>query len=66
MGILSLLDEECLFPKATDRTYVDKLKSENASNSKFVKATFKANFDFGIVHYAGKVIKIVRLSLLVS
>ena len=59
MGILSILDEECVFPKATDRTYVDKLKSENGTSPKFVKPSFKSNFDFGIVHYAGKVIRIM-------
>ena len=35
MGILSLLDEECWFPKATDRTYVDKLINAHAQHPKF-------------------------------
>jgi myosin protein heavy chain len=35
MGILSLLDEECWFPKATDRTYVDKLINSHAQHPKF-------------------------------
>jgi myosin protein heavy chain len=55
MGILSLLDEECLFPKATDRTYVDKLITSHATHPKFGKPSFKSNYDFSIVHYAGKV-----------
>lgn len=37
MGILSLLDEECWFPKATDRTYVDKLINAHAQHPKFGK-----------------------------
>jgi len=43
MGILSLLDEECWFPKATDRTYVDKLINAHAQHPKFGK---KLNFIF--------------------
>lgn len=35
MGILSLLDEECWFPRATDRTYVEKLVKHHAQHPKF-------------------------------
>ncbi|CAF1035648.1 unnamed protein product [Rotaria sordida] len=55
MGILSLLDEECWFPKATDRTYVDKLINAHAQHPKFGKPNYKAPADFSIIHYAGKV-----------
>ncbi|CAF0851620.1 unnamed protein product [Didymodactylos carnosus] len=55
MGILSLLDEECWFPKATDRTYVDKLINSHAQHPKFGKPNFKSTSDFSIIHYAGKV-----------
>ena len=55
MGILSLLDEECLFPKATDRTYCDKLIASHSTHPKFGKPSFKSNYDFSIIHYAGKV-----------
>ncbi|XP_071043315.1 myosin heavy chain, non-muscle isoform X1 [Parasteatoda tepidariorum] len=55
MGILALLDEECWFPKATDRTFVDKLESAHAMHPKFVKSDFRGNCDFSIIHYAGKV-----------
>ncbi|CAF3885758.1 unnamed protein product [Rotaria sordida] len=37
MGILSLLDEECWFPKATDQIYVDKLINLHAQHPKFDK-----------------------------
>lgn len=55
MGILSLLDEECLFPKATDRTYVDKLIASHSNHPKFGKPSLRSTYDFSIVHYAGKV-----------
>ncbi|CAF0913604.1 unnamed protein product [Brachionus calyciflorus] len=55
MGILSLLDEECLFPKATDRTYCDKLNASHSLHPKFGKPSFKSTYDFSIIHYAGKV-----------
>ena len=55
MGILALLDEECWFPKATDKTFVDKLITSHNSHPKFVQTDFRANADFSIKHYAGKV-----------
>ncbi|XP_065815832.1 myosin-9-like [Labrus bergylta] len=55
-GILALLDEECWFPKATDKTFVDKVTQEQGSNPKFQKPKkLKDDVDFCIVHYAGKV-----------
>lgn len=55
MGILALLDEECWFPKATDRTFVDKLETAHSLHPKFVKSDFRGNCDLSIIHYAGKV-----------
>ncbi|CAI8034560.1 Myosin-10 [Geodia barretti] len=55
MGILSLLDEECWFPKATDKSYVEKLTREHGTNDKFQKSDFRAKADFILVHYAGTV-----------
>lgn len=55
MGILSLLDEECWFPKATDKSYVEKLAKEHQKTAKFKKADFRAKGDFNIAHYAGEV-----------
>ena len=37
MGILSLLDEECWFPKATDKSYVDKLTVTHGQHPKYGK-----------------------------
>ncbi|XP_062853406.1 myosin-10 isoform X2 [Trichomycterus rosablanca] len=55
-GVLALLDEECWFPKATDKTFVDKLVQEQGSHAKFQKPRqLKDKADFCIIHYAGKV-----------
>ncbi|XP_077460695.1 myosin-10 isoform X3 [Stigmatopora argus] len=55
-GVLALLDEECWFPKATDRTFVDKLIQEQGTHTKFQKPRqLKDKADFCIIHYAGKV-----------
>merc|ERR1719244_2446532 len=55
MGIMALVDEECWFPKATDKTFVEKLVTSHAAHPKFVKSDFKSNADFSILHYAGQV-----------
>ncbi|KAM8842886.1 myosin-10 isoform 1-T1 [Synchiropus picturatus] len=55
-GVLALLDEECWFPKATDRTFVEKLTQEQGTHTKFQKPRqLKDKADFCIIHYAGKV-----------
>uniref|UniRef100_A0A3P9NLY4 Myosin-10-like n=1 Tax=Poecilia reticulata TaxID=8081 RepID=A0A3P9NLY4_POERE len=55
-GVLALLDEECWFPRATDRTFVEKLCSEQGNHSKFYKSKQpRGEADFSIIHYAGKV-----------
>uniref|UniRef100_A0A671TF95 Myosin, heavy chain 10, non-muscle n=1 Tax=Sparus aurata TaxID=8175 RepID=A0A671TF95_SPAAU len=55
-GVLALLDEECWFPKATDKTFVEKLIQEQGTHTKFQKPRqLKDKADFCIIHYAGKV-----------
>nr|AAI70424.1 LOC398083 protein [Xenopus laevis] len=55
-GILALLDEECWFPKATDKSFVEKVVQEQGSHSKFQKPKqLKDKADFSIIHYAGRV-----------
>merc|ERR1719361_910280 len=55
-GILALLDEECWMPKATDKTFVEKLYKEQGKHSKFEKPKLlKGQADFIVTHYAGKV-----------
>merc|ERR1719225_844945 len=55
MGIMALVDEECWFPKATDKSFVEKMVTSHAQHPKFVKGDFKSNADFSILHYAGQV-----------
>ncbi|XP_060946527.1 myosin-10-like isoform X3 [Limanda limanda] len=55
-GILALLDEECWFPKATDKTFIDKVLQEQGTHTKFQRPRqLKDKADFCILHYAGKV-----------
>ncbi|MEQ2199755.1 hypothetical protein XENOCAPTIV_010779, partial [Xenoophorus captivus] len=54
-GILALLDEECWFPKATDKSFVEKVVQEQGTHPKFHKPKkLKDEADFCIIHYAGK------------
>ncbi|CAL4070936.1 unnamed protein product [Meganyctiphanes norvegica] len=54
MGIWSILEEESMFPKATDKTFQEKLVANHEGKSApFLKP--KGNSHFGIQHYAGVV-----------
>lgn len=53
LGLLTLLDEESNFPKATDLTFASKLKQHLNSNSCFKGERGRA---FSIRHYAGEVL----------
>uniref|UniRef100_A0A667XK11 Myosin heavy chain, fast skeletal muscle-like n=1 Tax=Myripristis murdjan TaxID=586833 RepID=A0A667XK11_9TELE len=59
MGIFSILEEECMFPKASDTTFKNKLHDQHLGKSKaFEKpkpAKGKAEAHFSLVHYAGTV-----------
>ncbi|PVD19339.1 hypothetical protein C0Q70_19826 [Pomacea canaliculata] len=55
LGILALLDEESLFPKGTDQSYVDKLNANFGKNPYYGKSPRSNNPVFSISHYAGKV-----------
>ncbi|XP_076017250.1 myosin-7-like [Genypterus blacodes] len=59
MGIMSILEEECMFPKASDATFKAKLydnhlgKSPNFQKPRVIKGRPEAHFS--LVHYAGVV-----------
>uniref|UniRef100_A0A665USZ7 Myosin motor domain-containing protein n=1 Tax=Echeneis naucrates TaxID=173247 RepID=A0A665USZ7_ECHNA len=59
MGIFSILEEECMFPKATDVSFKNKLYDQHLGKTKaFEKpkpAKGKAEAHFSLVHYAGTV-----------
>merc|ERR550534_1519308 len=55
MGIMALVDEECWFPKATDKSFVEKLLNSHTAHPKFMKTDFRGVADFAVIHYAGKV-----------
>uniref|UniRef100_A0A7M5X456 Myosin heavy chain n=1 Tax=Clytia hemisphaerica TaxID=252671 RepID=A0A7M5X456_9CNID len=60
MGIFAMLEEECIVPKATDQTYLQKLHKQHAGkNASYTKPTPKqakqGGGDFILHHYAGSV-----------
>ncbi|GAM22908.1 hypothetical protein SAMD00019534_060830, partial [Acytostelium subglobosum LB1] len=57
LGILSLLDEECLFPEGNDSSVLEKMERHCATHSHYSKPglTSKNQQQFNISHYAGKV-----------
>merc|ERR1719445_372702 len=58
MGIWAILEEESLFPKATDKSFEDKLKAQHLGKcGPFAKPQSKTdkNAHFAVIHYAGTV-----------
>lgn len=55
-GIVSLMDEQCRFPKATDDTFVDALKQHlGAHDNLMINLVGAKKPQFTILHYAAKV-----------
>ncbi|XP_077429298.1 myosin heavy chain, fast skeletal muscle-like [Vanacampus margaritifer] len=59
MGIFSILEEECMFPKASDTTFKNKLYDQHLGKSapfqKPKPTKGKAEAHFALIHYAGTV-----------
>jgi len=60
MGVLSILEEESMFPKATDKSFTEKLNTNHLGKSPcFIKPKpakpGQSESHFAIVHYAGTV-----------
>ncbi|KAM9797928.1 myosin-6 [Neosynchiropus ocellatus] len=59
LGILSILEEECMFPKASDQTFKSKLYDNHLGKNKMFEkpraAKGKAEAHFALIHYAGTV-----------
>ena len=54
-GILITLDEESVFPNATDETFLHKLYGKHQHNPAFQKPRFAGSQTFIIKHYAGEI-----------
>jgi len=66
MGILSILEEECMFPKASDKSFLAKLfdnhgggKAKNFGKPKPSKSKHTPHFE--LYHYAGTVRHFFRI-----
>eukprot|EP01111_Echinosteliopsis_oligospora_P014908 TRINITY_DN5735_c0_g1_i1.p1 TRINITY_DN5735_c0_g1~~TRINITY_DN5735_c0_g1_i1.p1 ORF type:complete len:806 (-),score=234.13 TRINITY_DN5735_c0_g1_i1:55-2472(-) len=56
LGLFNVLDEECLFPKGTDESFLEKMRKTYGSNPIFKSSGGKdAKNTFGVQHYAGTV-----------
>ena len=62
MGVFMVLEEECMFPKATDKTFLEKLIKNNSDKPSVFgvpgvgkKSKSGREYHFEIHHYAGTV-----------
>jgi myosin-5 len=55
-GLLAMLNEECVRPKGSDAQFVSKAKNGNKGSACLINDKLMGPMDFGIHHYAGKVI----------
>jgi myosin-5 len=56
MGLLAFLNEECVRPKGSDKTFVYKAQASNGPNPCFFRDLHAPDCQFGIRHYAGSVV----------
>lgn len=55
-GLLAMLNEECVRPKGSDKEFVYKAINQNKTSSCLIADKLLGPLDFGIHHYAGKVV----------
>eukprot|EP00522_Entomoneis_paludosa_P018802 CAMPEP_0172440310 /NCGR_PEP_ID=MMETSP1065-20121228/970_1 /TAXON_ID=265537 /ORGANISM="Amphiprora paludosa, Strain CCMP125" /LENGTH=1156 /DNA_ID=CAMNT_0013189097 /DNA_START=168 /DNA_END=3638 /DNA_ORIENTATION=- len=55
-GLLAMLNEECVRPKGNDKEFVHKAANGNKTSQCLIKDRLMGPMDFGIHHYAGKVV----------
>ena len=56
MGLLAFLNEECVRPGGSDEGFVSKVHATNKDNPCFIREKSFFNYEFGVQHYAGRVI----------
>jgi myosin heavy subunit/alpha-tubulin suppressor-like RCC1 family protein len=55
VGVLLLLDEQCLFPRSSDATFLQKLDSAHRKTASYAKPHAKAQNSFVVKHFAANV-----------
>jgi myosin-5 len=55
MGLISVLNEECVRPKGNDVAFVTKVYAMNKDSEALMKGRFFQDYEFGVKHYAGTV-----------
>jgi len=55
MGILDVLNEECLRPKGSNEAFVSKLKTINSDATCLIQDRLHRSCEFAVMHYAGPV-----------
>ena len=55
-GLLSMLTEECVFPKGTDSTYLQKVNAAFTKKNELFVEVKTSSTEFGVSHFAGEVI----------
>jgi len=55
-GLLAMLNEECVRPKGSDKEFVYKAINQNKGSACLIADRLLGPLDFGIHHYAGKVV----------
>ena len=58
-GLLAMLTEECVFPKGSDTSYLQKVCNSFRRNENFIEVKTSST-DFGVRHFAGEVTYDVR------
>ena len=56
MGLIAVLNEECVRPRGNDSAFVNKIYTMNKENDTLIVDKFFRDYEFGIKHYAGPVI----------
>jgi len=56
MGLIAVLNEECVRPKGNDISFVAKIYTMNKDKDCLMKDNFYRDYEFGVRHYAGPVV----------